>query len=62
MEALRAATSLPAEWFRLEDRGVIEVGKRVDSVLVTGDPLDDITATKNVKRVWVAWKEVVLDE
>lgn len=61
-EALKAATSLPAKWFRMDDRGVIAVGKRADLVLVSGNPLDDISATKNVKRVWVAQQEVALEE
>jgi imidazolonepropionase-like amidohydrolase len=56
-EALKAGTSLPAKWFRLEDSGVIEIGKRADLVLVAGNPLEDITATKNVSKVWVAGKE-----
>lgn len=60
-EALRAATSLPAKWFRMEDRGVIAVGKRADLVLVFGNPVDDITATRNLKRVWVAGMEIILD-
>lgn len=53
-EALRAATSLAAKWFRLDDRGVIAVGKRADLVLVGGNPVDNIAATKNVKMVWIA--------
>jgi imidazolonepropionase-like amidohydrolase len=59
-EALRAATSLPAKWFRLKDRGVIAVGKRADLVLISGNPVEDICSTKNVKKVWVAGKEIVL--
>lgn len=57
-EALRAATSLPAKWFRLEDRGMIAVGKRADLLLVSGNPVEDIASMKNVTRVWVAGKEV----
>jgi imidazolonepropionase-like amidohydrolase len=60
-EALRAATNLAAEWFWLGDRGVIAVGKRADMVLVGGNPADDIAATKNVKRVWIAGEEVLLE-
>lgn len=60
-EALRAATSLPAQWFRLGDRGVIAVGKRADLILVGGNPVEDISATKNAKMVWVAGEEVVLE-
>ncbi|PMD54858.1 uncharacterized protein K444DRAFT_666824 [Hyaloscypha bicolor E] len=59
-EALRAATSLTAEWFRLSDRGAITVGKRADMVLVGGNPADDIAGTKNVKRVWIGREEVPL--
>ena len=60
-EALKSCTSLPAKWFRLENRGEIAVGKRADLVLVDGNPLEDITATGKVKRVWIAGKEVELD-
>ncbi|PMD40241.1 putative hydrolase [Hyaloscypha variabilis F] len=59
-EALRAATSLGAQWFRLADRGVIAVGKRADLVLVGGNPVDNIAATKDVKRVWIAGEEIML--
>jgi len=60
-EALRAATSLGARWFRLEDRGVIAVGKRADLVLVGGNPMDNIAATRDVKRVWIAGEEIRLN-
>lgn len=51
-EALAAATSMPAEIFGLSDRGRIASGLRADLLLVEGDPLDDITATRNIKAVW----------
>jgi hypothetical protein len=54
VEALRAATSAPANAFRLEDRGVIAVGKRADLVLVDGDPTADIKATRRIAGVWKA--------
>jgi imidazolonepropionase-like amidohydrolase len=38
LDALRAATSLPALYFGLGDRGVIEPGRRADLVLIDGDP------------------------
>ncbi|MFF0628163.1 amidohydrolase family protein [Streptomyces sp. NPDC004296] len=51
-QALRAATSLPARHFDLADRGAIVPGLRADLVLVDGDPLADIRATRAVTRVW----------
>ncbi|HUF88587.1 MAG TPA: amidohydrolase family protein [Gemmatimonadota bacterium] len=48
-EALRAATSSPAEFLGLAERhGTVEVGKRADLVLLHGNPLDDI---ENVRRI-----------
>lgn len=54
LDALRAATSLPAQHFALGDRGAVEPGKRADLVLISGDPLADIRATRSVERVWCA--------
>ncbi|MFI5856262.1 amidohydrolase family protein [Streptomyces parvulus] len=56
-EALRATTVLPAQAFGLRDRGTIRVGNRADLVLIDGDPLSDITATRAVRRVWVGGVE-----
>jgi hypothetical protein len=52
LEALRAATSLPARHFGLADRGRIAVGMRADLLLVRGDPSADITATRAIEGVW----------
>jgi imidazolonepropionase-like amidohydrolase len=52
IEALAAATSVPAAVFHLEDRGAIVVGKRADLVLVKGDPTKDITVTRAIVAVW----------
>jgi imidazolonepropionase-like amidohydrolase len=57
VEALRAATVLPAQYFGLHDRGVIEPGRRADLVLVDGDPIADIRATRLIRRVWCAGVE-----
>ncbi len=59
VDALRAATSLPALHFGLPDRGSIEPGRRADLVLIEGDPLQDISATRNLKRVWCGGQERV---
>jgi Tol biopolymer transport system component/imidazolonepropionase-like amidohydrolase len=49
-EALKAATVNPAKALAL-DAGTIEPGKLADLVVVDGDPLADITATRKVRRV-----------
>ena len=52
MEALRAATVRPAEFFGLEgEMGTIEPGRLADLVLLSGNPLDDITLTRSVQAV-----------
>ena len=56
--ALRAATSLPARYFGLPDRGAIEPGLRADLVLIGDDPLRDIRATRSIRRIWCGGYEV----
>jgi imidazolonepropionase-like amidohydrolase len=59
--ALAAATSVPAAVFGLDDRGRIEPGQRADLLLVDGDPLEDITATRAVRAIWKNGVEVDRD-
>jgi imidazolonepropionase-like amidohydrolase len=51
VDALRAATSLPARHFGLKDRGIIGPGYMADLVLVEGDPIAGIRATRSIKQV-----------
>jgi imidazolonepropionase-like amidohydrolase len=51
-EALKAATSVPAQVFGLHDRGRIAPGLRADLLLVEGDPVNDILATRNIVGIW----------
>jgi imidazolonepropionase-like amidohydrolase len=52
VEALAAATSVPARLFGLFDRDRIAPGLRADLLLVEGDPTTDITATRSIVEVW----------
>jgi hypothetical protein len=52
VDALAAATSLPAKYFHLDDRGRIAPGLRADLVLVNGDPTKDITATRDIAAIY----------
>lgn len=52
LQALAAATSLPARAFGLSDRGSIAVGRRADLVLVRGDPTQTIEATLDIDTIW----------
>jgi imidazolonepropionase-like amidohydrolase len=58
VEALSAATMNAANAFRLTDRGRIVGGRKADLVLVRGNPTADITATRDILRVWRSGVEV----
>jgi len=59
MQAIQAGTINVARAFRKDkDFGTVEPGKVADLVIVEGDPLKDIWATQNVKRVILGGKEV----
>jgi imidazolonepropionase-like amidohydrolase len=47
-EALRAATSNPADYLGLASAGAVEEGKSADLVMLDGDPLKDINNTKRI--------------
>jgi len=52
IEAIRAATVRPAEFFSLTgEMGTVDVGKRADLVLLDANPLDDISNTKSINAV-----------
>ena len=52
MEAIQAATIVPARVMGLEkESGSVEKGKRGDLILINGNPLEDIHATRNVEYV-----------
>ena len=52
LEALKSATSVPADLFGLKGMGRIAPGGWADLVLVEGDPSIDIRATRRIAAVW----------
>jgi hypothetical protein len=52
LEALKGATSIPAEKFSVEGRGMIKPGFQADLLLVNGDPTKDVKATRQIIDVW----------
>ncbi|MEO6538259.1 MAG: amidohydrolase family protein [Ferruginibacter sp.] len=57
IEALRTATINPVKYLKMTDSlGTIERGKRADLVLLNGNPLKDISNTKNIYAVMLNGK------
>ena len=57
-EALRTATVHAADLLDTPDRGVLAEGMRADVIAVPGNPVDDISVTKDVRFVMVAGRVV----
>jgi imidazolonepropionase-like amidohydrolase len=58
IEALRAATVLPARHFGLPDRGTVQPGLRADLLVVDGDPTRDIRATRSIRAIIAAGSDL----
>ena len=62
MEAIQAATSNAARAMGLEEAiGSVQPGRRADLVVLSEDPLDDLSATRSIRYVFkdgrVAWRQ-----
>ncbi|MCY3886645.1 MAG: amidohydrolase family protein [Chloroflexi bacterium] len=62
MEAIQAATSNAARAMGLEEQiGSVRPGRRADLVVLSEDPLDDLSATRSIRYVFkdgrVAWRQ-----
>jgi imidazolonepropionase-like amidohydrolase len=54
LQAIKAATLLPAEMLGLHDRGSLTPGKRADFIVLDADPLEAIANTLKISAVYIA--------
>jgi imidazolonepropionase-like amidohydrolase len=58
LQAINCATSRAAALLGLTDRGELKPGKLADFIVLTANPLDDITNTEKIAAVWHRGKKV----
>jgi imidazolonepropionase-like amidohydrolase len=58
MQILVAATGDAARCIQRDDIGTLQPGRAADFVVVSGDPLEDILATRTIESVWIAGNRV----
>jgi imidazolonepropionase-like amidohydrolase len=57
-QALASATRVAASCLKMPDVGTLEAGKWADLLVLGSNPLEDITATKTLEKVFIAGNEV----
>ena len=58
MQVIVAATSRAAEFLKLEKMGVLSSGKEASFLVLDANPLDDITNTQRISRIYIKGVEV----
>src|SRR5207249_12187774 len=58
MQAIVAATSRAAEYLKLDRMGTLAPGKEADFLVLDANPLDNITNTQRISRIYIKGAEV----
>jgi imidazolonepropionase-like amidohydrolase len=58
MQVIVAATSRPAEYLKLTRMGTLAAGKDADFLVLDANPLDEITNTQRISRIYIKGAEV----
>jgi imidazolonepropionase-like amidohydrolase len=58
MQVIVAATSRPAEYLKLDKMGVLAAGKEADFLVLDANPLDDITNTRRISKIYLKGAEI----
>ncbi|MFQ5638931.1 MAG: amidohydrolase family protein [bacterium] len=58
MQIIVAATGAAAKSLGLDDRGTLEAGKWADFIVLSADPLENITNARSIESVWIAGNRV----
>ena len=58
MQVIVAATSRPAEYLKLTKMGTLAAGKEADFLVLDANPLDDITNTQRISKIYIKGAEI----